>query len=146
MLVRSYTRSETNSMLLSAWWTLAILLLLAFVAGFVLDLISLMLIVIPVAMPIVTGFGSAFYGLPVGDVQVWFCICFLIMIQTSYLTPPMAPAIFYLRGIAPPEIRLVHMYRGVIPFIVLHMVVLAFVLVFPDLALWLPTLLFRGFG
>ncbi len=128
---------------LSGWQTMAILLLIAFAAGFVLDLISLILIVIPIAMPIITGF--TFYGLDPGEVKVWFLICFLIMIQTSYLTPPMAPAIFYLRGISPPEIRLVHMYRGVVPFIALHMVVLAIVLAFPWVALWLPTILFRGF-
>jgi TRAP-type mannitol/chloroaromatic compound transport system permease large subunit len=129
---------------LSPWATLAIVLLIAFVAGFVLDLISLMLIVVPIAIPIVTGL--SYYDLGVGDIKIWFCICFLIMIQTSYLTPPMAPAIFYLRGIAPPEIRLVHMYRGVVPFILLHLVVLAAVLTWPQLALWLPTILFRGFG
>ena len=129
---------------LTNWETLAILLFIAFVAGFVLDLISLMLIVVPIAMPIIVGF--QFYGLDPGQVKIWFSICFLIMIQTSYLTPPMAPAIFYLRGISPPEITLMHMYKGVVPFIVLHMVVLAFVLIFPKLALWLPTILFRGFG
>ena len=129
---------------LTNWQTMAILLFLAFIAGFVLDLISLMLIVVPIAMPIIVRF--AFYDLDPGQVKIWFSICFLIMIQTSYLTPPMAPAIFYLRGISPPEITLIHMYKGVIPFILLHMVVLAFVLFFPDLALWLPTILFRGFG
>ena len=129
---------------LSNWETMAILLLIAFVAGFVLDLISLILIVVPLAIPIITGF--SFYGLDPGDVKVWFCICFLIMIQTSYLTPPMAPAIFYLRGISPPEIRLVDMYRGVIPFISLHLVVLAAVLAMPWLSLWLPSVLFRGFN
>ena len=128
---------------LTPWETMAILLLLAFAAGFVLDLISLMLIVVPIAMPIIVGF--SFYDLDVGSVKVWFSICFLIMIQTSYLTPPMAPAIFYLRGISPPEITLMHMYKGVVPFIVLHMVVLTFVLTIPSLALWLPTILFRGF-
>ena len=128
---------------LSNWETMAILLVIAFIAGFVLDLISLILIVVPLAIPIITGF--SFYGLDSGDVKVWFCICFLIMIQTSYLTPPMAPAIFYLRGISPPEIKLVHMYRGVVPFIGLHMVVLAAVLSLPWLALWLPSVLFRGF-
>ncbi len=129
---------------LSSWETMAILLLIAFVAGFVLDLISLMLIVVPIAMPIIVSF--TFFDLDPGQIKVWFSICFLIMIQTSYLTPPMAPAIFYLRGISPPEITLMHMYKGVIPFIVLHMVVLAFVLSIPSLALWLPTILFRGFG
>ena len=128
---------------LTNWETLAILLLLAFAAGFVLDLISLMLIVVPIAMPIIVGF--TFYDLDVSSIKVWFSICFLIMIQTSYLTPPMAPAIFYLRGISPPEITLMHMYKGVVPFILLHMIVLAFVLYFTDLALWLPTIFFRGF-
>ncbi len=128
---------------LSGWGTMGILLAIAFVAGFVLDLISLILIVVPIAVPIITGF--AFPGLDPGQVKVWFCICFLIMIQTSYLTPPMAPAIFYLRGISPPEITLIHMYKGVVPFISLHMVVLAALLVFPWISLWLPTILFRGF-
>jgi TRAP-type mannitol/chloroaromatic compound transport system permease large subunit len=73
---------------------------------------------------------------------VWFCIMFLIVIQTSYLTPPMAPAIFYLRGISPPELRLSHMYKGVVPFIALEIVVLALVAMFPALALWLPEVVF----
>ncbi len=138
------TQQLMSASALSGWQTMAILLLIAFTAGFVLDLISLILIVIPIAMPIITGF--TFYGLDPGQVKVWFLICFLIMIQTSYLTPPMAPAIFYLRGISPPEITLIHMYKGVVPFIALHMVVLAAVLAFPWLSLWLPTVLFRGFN
>jgi len=129
---------------LTNWQTLGILLLLAFAAGFVLDLISLMLIVVPIAMPIIVKF--PFYALDPSQIKIWFSICFLIMIQTSYLTPPMAPAIFYLRGISPPEITLMHMYKGVIPFILLHFIVLTCVILWPSLALWLPTILFRGFG
>jgi TRAP-type mannitol/chloroaromatic compound transport system permease large subunit len=67
---------------------------------------------------------------------------FLIIIQTSYLTPPMAPAIFYLRGISPPELTLGHMYKGVVPFIALEIVVLALVAKYPGLALWLPEVVF----
>ncbi len=63
---------------------------------------------------------------------------FLIGIHTSYLTPPMAPAIFYLRGISPPEITLSHMFNGVVPFILLQLVTLAIVAYFPPLVLWLP--------
>ncbi|MCY4502230.1 MAG: TRAP transporter large permease subunit, partial [Alphaproteobacteria bacterium] len=77
--------------------------------------------------------------------DVWFCIMFLIVIQTSYLTPQMAPAIFYLRGISPPEIKLADMYRGVIPFILLELLVLALVYWFPGLALWLPSVVFKSF-
>jgi tripartite ATP-independent transporter DctM subunit len=129
---------------LTSWQTLGMLLFIAFIAGFVLDLISLMLIVVPIAMPIIIQ--QQFFDLSPGDIKVWFSICFLIMIQTSYLTPPMAPAIFYLRGISPPEITLMHMYKGVVPFILLHGVILAIVLSIPSVALWLPTILFRGFG
>ena len=112
------------------------MLLLAFIAGFVLDLISIILIIIPIAMPLIEQFD--FYGMDANQVKTWFCILFLIVIQTSYLTPPMAPAIFYLRGISPPEIRLVHMYKGVLPFIVLEVIALVLVILVPALALWLP--------
>lgn len=114
---------------LGAWGTLTLILLVTFVAGFVLDLITIMLILIPMAMPIIRGFGFD---------PLWFSIALLIMMQTSMLTPPMAGAIFYFRAIAPPEITLRDMYRGVVPFIALHFIVLAALIAFPELALWLP--------
>ena len=130
------TQNLVESAGLSGWATMGLLLALAFLAGFVLDLISIILIIIPIAMPIVEAF--SFYDLDPTAVKSWFCILFLIVIQTSYLTPPMAPAIFYLRGISPPEIRLSHMYAGVMPFIGLEIIALAVVMMWPGLALWLP--------
>jgi TRAP-type mannitol/chloroaromatic compound transport system permease large subunit len=62
-----------------------------------------------------------------------------MMIQTSYLTPPMAPAIFYLRGIAPPEITTNEIFRGIIAYMLLQLLGIALVTVFPDIALWLPS-------
>lgn len=109
--------------------TLGLFLLVCFITGFFLDWISVLLIFIPVFIPIVKSLGFD---------PVWFCILFLIVVQTSYLTPPMAPAIFYLRGISPPEITLRHMFRGVIPFVVLQIFCLAVVAAFPQLVLWLP--------
>lgn len=117
---------------LSPWMILGLILFIAFIAGFVLDLISVVLIIIPVAMPIVRMLGFD---------EIWFCVAFLVVLQTSYLTPPLAPAIFYLRAITPPEITLKHMYWGVVPFIIAQIVVLALVLAFPSLALWLPDLM-----
>ncbi len=114
---------------LAPWATLAVFLLISFLAGFVLEWISVLLIFIPVFMPIVKAIGFD---------PVWFCILFLIVIQTSYLTPPMAPAIFYLRGISPPEIKLQDMFKGVIPFILLQLITLAIVATFPQTVLWLP--------
>ncbi len=117
---------------LSPWMILGLILLIAFIAGFVLDLISVVLIIIPVAMPIVRMLGFD---------EIWFCVAFLVVLQTSYLTPPLAPAIFYLRAITPPEITLKHMYWGVVPFIIAQLVVLFLVLAFPSLALWLPDIM-----
>lgn len=115
---------------LTPWLTLVVFLFICFLAGFVLDWISVLLIFIPVFIPIVKAMGFD---------PVWFCVMFLVVIQTSYLTPPMAPAIFYLRGISPPEITLPHMFKGVIPFIILQLICLAAVAVFPQTVLWLPS-------
>ncbi|MDO8877821.1 MAG: TRAP transporter large permease subunit, partial [Pseudolabrys sp.] len=112
--------------------TLGLFLTICFLAGFILDWISILLIFVPVFIPIVNLLGFD---------PVWFCVLFLIIIQTSYLSPPMAPAIFYLRGIAPPEITIQHMFRGVIPFIVLQLFTLAIVAMFPQMVLWLPSVL-----
>ncbi len=73
-----------------------------------------------------------------GDDPVWFCVLFLVVIQTSYLTPPVAPSIFYLRGISPLEITLRDMYRGIVPFIALQLVAVMLVVAFPQLTVWLP--------
>jgi TRAP-type mannitol/chloroaromatic compound transport system permease large subunit len=115
---------------LGPWLTLGLFLFICLLAGFVLDWISILLIFIPVFMPLINKMGFD---------PVWFCVLFLIIIQTSYLSPPMAPAIFYLRGIAPPEITIHHMFRGVVPFIVLQLITLAIVAAFPPLVLWLPS-------
>lgn len=115
---------------LHAWALLFLLLGLSFLAGFVLDWVSILLIFIPIFMPLVTAAGFN---------PVWFSILFLIIIQTSYLTPPLAPAIFYLRGISPPSITLGDMYKGVVPFIFLQLLTLAIVMAYPETVLWLPS-------
>jgi tripartite ATP-independent transporter DctM subunit len=114
---------------LGAWGTLILILTLVFLAGFVLDGLSIILIVVPIGFPLIESYGFD---------PVWFAVLFLVVKQTSYLTPPMAGAIFYFRAIAPPEITLAHMYRGVVPFIFLDLAVLVLVMIFPELALWLP--------
>ena len=114
---------------LTPWMTLFVFLAICFLAGFVLDWISVLLIFIPVFIPLIKALGFD---------PVWFCVMFLVVIQTSYLTPPMAPAIFYLRGISPPEITLPDMFRGVVPFIILQILCLGIVGWFPQTVLWLP--------
>ncbi|MBL8705561.1 MAG: TRAP transporter large permease subunit [Rhodospirillales bacterium] len=124
------TQQLIASFNLGPWGVLALVLFLAFLAGFVLDWVSICLILVPIFVPILK---------PMGIDMAWFCILFLIVIQTSYLTPPMAPAIFYLRGIAPREITIYDMYWGVIPFILCQFVCLAIVMYYPQTVLWLPS-------
>jgi tripartite ATP-independent transporter DctM subunit len=130
-------RTMINAVELGPWALLFLFLALVFIAGFFLEWISILLIFVPLFMPFIreawAGTGHGGYFDP-----VWFCMLLLIMIQSSYLTPPMAPAIFYLRAIAPPEITLKHMYAGVVPFLIIQIIALAIVMAFPQTALWLP--------
>ena len=125
----SVMKNVVESLNLAPWLLLLTFLLVIFVAGFFLEWISILLIFIPVFIPIVNSLGYD---------PVWFCVLVLIMIQTSYLTPPMAPAIFYLRGVAPKEITLISMYRGVIPFVIIQIIALGIVSYYPETVLWLP--------
>jgi tripartite ATP-independent transporter DctM subunit len=126
------TNQLVHALNLSGWGLLFLVLGLAFLAGFVLDWISIVLIMIPLFTPLIVSFGFD---------PAWFCILFLMVLQTSYLTPPMAPAIFYLRGIAPPEITTRDMYRGVIPFIALQLASLGIAIAFPQVITWLPSVM-----
>ena len=123
-----------DTLSLGPWALLSLLLFILFIAGFFLDWISIVLIFIPIFIPLVklAGFDP-----------VWFCILCLIMIQTGYLTPPMAPAIFYLRAVAPAEITIRDMYRGVVPFILLQIVTLGITLAWPGLVTWLPSVMLQ---
>lgn len=107
-------------------------LLVVFFAGFVLDWVSIVLIFVPIFAPIVRSAGID---------PIWFAMMVLVVIQTSYLTPPMAPSIFYLRSIAPRSMTYGQMYRGVLPFVGAQMLVLLVIILFPAIATWLPSIL-----
>jgi TRAP-type mannitol/chloroaromatic compound transport system permease large subunit len=69
---------------------------------------------------------------------VWFALLVAVTLQTSFLTPPVGFAIFYLKGVCPPGIKLTDIYKGVVPFIILQLIALSLVFIFPDLVTWLP--------
>ncbi len=114
---------------LGRWGLLAIVLGITFLAGFMLEPLVIILIIVPITAPLMVQMGF--------DLG-WYCVLFLVMLQTAYLTPPMAPSIFYLRGIAPPEITLRDMYVGIWPFIGLQVSVIVLLIAFPGLITWLP--------
>ena len=121
--------------------TVIFILALVFLLGFVLDWIEITLIVLPLMRPIVNSLGIDIPGYGVLDepALIWFVILVAVTLQTSFLTPPVGFALFYLKGVCPPQIHLVHIYKGVIPFVLLQLLGLGLVFGWPALAIWLPS-------
>ncbi len=105
------------------------ILIVTFLLGFFLDWIEITLIVLPLVAPVVVDLGFDL---------VWFTVLFAVCLQTSFLTPPVGFAIFYLKGVAPTQVDLGTIYRGVAPFIVLQLLGLAVIFVWEALVTWLP--------
>ncbi len=120
--------------------TIAFILLVVFLLGFFLDWIEISLIILPLLAPVVSGLGLDINGYGVVDNPelVWFALLVAVTLQTSFLTPPVGFALFYLKGVAPPGIKLTDIYKGVIPFIFLQLIGLALVAFFPSIVTWLP--------
>jgi len=118
----------------------AFILFIIFCLGFLLDWIEITLIIMPLMLPVILSLNLPVdgYGV-VGDPSVvWFAILVAVTLQTSFLTPPVGFALFYLKGVCPPEVKISHIYRGVIPFVLLQILGLGIVFTFPALTTWLP--------
>ncbi|HKI80900.1 MAG TPA: TRAP transporter large permease subunit, partial [Pseudodesulfovibrio sp.] len=101
--------------------------------GFFLDFIEITFIHIPVLAPIMHDFGFD---------PLWFAILFAINLQTSFMTPPFGFSLFFLKGVAPPYVRTGQIYKGIIPFVLLQLFGMGLVIIFPELATWLPSVVF----
>jgi tripartite ATP-independent transporter DctM subunit len=122
------------------YMVVAFILFIIFLLGFLLDWIEITLIIMPLMLPVIIGL-----DIPVNDFGVvddpsvvWFAILVAVTLQTSFLTPPVGFALFYLKGVCPPDISLLHIYKGVIPFVMIQIVGLLIVFFFPALTTWLP--------
>jgi len=107
-----------------------VVMLVMFLLGFVLDFIEITFVIVPIVGPVL---------LAMGIDPVWLGILIAINLQTSFLTPPFGFALFYLRGVAPAEIKTTQIYKGVLPFIAIQLIVMAMIAYWPVLATWLPT-------
>lgn len=116
-------------------FVLTIVLCLIFFIGFFLDFIEIIFIHVPVLAPIMIEFGFD---------PLWFCILLAVNLQTSFLTPPFGFSLFYLNSVTPKEVTTAHIYRGIIPFVLLQLAGLLLVIFFPALATWLPKVVFGG--
>jgi tripartite ATP-independent transporter DctM subunit len=105
------------------------ILFIAFLAGFFLDWLEISLIMLPLVAPVVVLLGFD---------QIWFIVLFAVVLQTSFLTPPVGFSLFYLKGVAPREVTILDIYKGVIPFVLLQLLAVIMVFLFPQIVLWLP--------
>ena len=111
------------------WGATAIVMLVIFCLGFILDFIEITYVVVPIVAPVLLAMGLD---------PIWLGVLIAVNLQTSFLTPPFGFALFYLRGVAPPQVATLDIYRGVIPFVLLQIGLMALLLVVPELATWLP--------
>ncbi|HPQ99022.1 MAG TPA: TRAP transporter large permease subunit, partial [Saprospiraceae bacterium] len=107
---------------------LLIVMIVVFVAGFFIDFIEIVFIIVPVVLPIFTAMKVDL---------IWIGILLALNLQTSFLTPPFGFSLFYLKGVAPPKVTTAHLYRGIVPFVVIQLVFLLIVALFPEVLHWL---------
>ncbi|PRY20925.1 tripartite ATP-independent transporter DctM subunit [Aliiruegeria haliotis] len=117
------------------------ILFIVFLLGFLLDWIEITIIIMPLMLPIIQGLELAVPGYDVvrDPSVVWFAILVAVTLQTSFLTPPVGFALFYLKGVCPPGVTLAHIYKGVVPFVLLQLLGLLIVFQYPALTTWLPS-------
>lgn len=109
---------------LSPYMFLLLVMLVVFVAGFFIDFIEIIFIIVPIAAPIFKAMGMD---------MIWIGVLLTINLQTSFLTPPFGFSLFYLKGVAPPEVRTAQIYRGIVPFLLLQLLLLFLVMFFPKI-------------
>jgi tripartite ATP-independent transporter DctM subunit len=114
------------------WSFIIFSMLLIFVLGFFLDFIEICFIVVPIIAPV---------AIQMGIDPLWFALLIALNLQTSFLTPPFGFSLFYLKASAPPSLKLQQIYKGVMPFVAIQIAVLALIIAYPSIALWLPTLM-----
>ena len=111
------------------WFVLSVMMFILFILGFFISWQGLLFIVVPIFLPVAAKLGFN---------PLWFGILICLNLQMSFLTPPFAYAIFFVKGASPPEVTTWDIYRGVIPFVFLQAAAVAVCILFPELILWLP--------
>jgi tripartite ATP-independent transporter DctM subunit len=118
---------------LNRWVVLFIMMFIVFIMGMFIDWAAILLITVPIFMPI---------ALQLDFDPLWFSLLMCVNLQTSFVTPPFGYALFYFAGVAPPGFTMMHIYRGIIPFVILQLIGLGIITLFPALTTWLPAVFF----
>ncbi|MFN2358273.1 MAG: TRAP transporter large permease subunit [Desulfotignum sp.] len=118
---------------MNQWIILFIMMFIVFIMGMFIDWAAILLVTVPIFLPI---------AIELGFDPLWFSLLLCVNLQTSFLTPPFGYALFYFKGVAPPEFTMMHIYRGIMPFVLLQLISIAMLCLFPSLVTWLPGVFF----
>lgn len=113
------------------WGAFAIMMLIVFILGMFIDWLGIVMIVFPIFLPVMDMFGFD---------RLWIVAVTAVMLQTCFMTPPFGFALFYIKGVVPPEVKIGEIYKGVIPFILMVIIVVALLTIFPQIVYWLPNM------
>jgi len=130
----NFMKQAITALPIGPWGILALMMIIWVILGCLIDWIGILLLTAPIFVPIIESLGFN---------SVWFGVLFCMNMQISYLSPPFGPAVFYLKGVTPPDITIGDIFHSIWPFMALQVVALAIVIAFPQLALWLPSLMIK---
>ena len=130
----NFMKQAITALPIGPWGILALMMIIWIILGCLIDWIGILLLTAPIFVPIIESLGFN---------SVWFGVLFCMNMQISYLSPPFGPAVFYLKGVTPPDITIGDIFHSIWPFMALQVVALAIVMAFPQLALWLPSLMIK---
>jgi tripartite ATP-independent transporter DctM subunit len=120
---------------MNRWLAMGIMMFIIFVLGMFIDWAAILLVTVPIFMPI---------AMELDFDPLWFAIMMCVNLQTSFLTPPFGYALFYFKGVAPPGYTMMHVYKGIIPFVAIQVIGLIVLALFPPISTWLPAFFFGG--
>src|SRR5437762_11393594 len=133
---------------LPPYGVLLLMMVILFILGMFLDWVGILLLTVPIFVPILTGLTwPGVFGLPgvaSGGVTLWYGVIFMVNMQMAFLSPPFGYSLFYLKSVAPPQISMAMIFRSAVPFLCLQALGLALCIVFPQIVLWLPSLVYAG--
>ncbi len=131
---------------LEPYGILMIMMITLIILGMFLDWVGILLLAVPIFAPIMKSLPwDGVFGLPgvaPADVPLWFGVVYMVNMQMSFLSPPFGYALFYLKSVAPPEIKMATIFRGALPFLMLQAIGLALCIIFPEIILWLPRMVY----
>jgi tripartite ATP-independent transporter DctM subunit len=130
----NFMKQTITALPIGPWGILSLMMIIWIVLGCLIDWIGILLLTAPIFVPIIESLGFN---------SVWFGVLFCMNMQISYLSPPFGPAVFYLKGVTPPDITIGDIFHSIWPFMALQVAALIIVMMFPALALWLPSLMIK---